>query len=630
MILRSLILFALCLTAQATDYYVRSDGNDGNTGTADTAGGAWLTIQHAASTIVAGDTVHIKDATFNEFVTPANSGTAGNPIVFDGTRSGTNIVTIIDPSTAMSTGWIAAPEVGTGVYKFTNATFRACEMTIDGKRVGFASDTGDIQTFIDSAYSATGLTTGLQLLTVDTAQSYYSPINAVTLSFWDGIEALYVSTQSASAPYTNYLRLRDGSDPNGLNIRVAPRQNTGYSVGGYSPCFNVDTKSYITFRNLRVQGANAGFSLIRGDHIIVENCHLVGGWARIYGGLLTNCIIRSNYFTTYWYGGTNVMGAWGGGDTVPYHKALNTYLCGKFLMGRSSQYDYGIFLTLNCVTNSIYGNTFENTLNDVFNLEDTVNETTISSNVIRNAGAHGMMFLWSMTNNYVFDNLFENCNINWRFERVDQVGETLRILYLYRNRLQLPSSVGDQIYLHVGNDGGNGTNKFFWLYQNSFSGGRDVLQISPEIGDPATGIGGLPDFHFLNNICSSNKFYWPQGSWGVVTNDWVIGEYDYNVVTPPWETFPTAADPAWFMAHNIKAATNFWVNASGMSFALSAGSVAIDAGKNLPVTNPTLPQDGTVKVGAGWDIGALEFGNPGAVIIRNIVGRNLRINYVAP
>jgi len=65
--------------AWATTYYVAKNGDDSHLGT---EAEPWLTIQKAADTLVAGDTVYIKAGTYTEVVTPQNSGAAGQYITY--------------------------------------------------------------------------------------------------------------------------------------------------------------------------------------------------------------------------------------------------------------------------------------------------------------------------------------------------------------------------------------------------------------------------------------------------------------------------------------------------------------------------------------------------------------------
>ena len=58
-------LLTLAPAAWATDYYVRTDGNDANAGTANTSGGAWATVKKCAQTVVAGDRCLIQSGTYN-------------------------------------------------------------------------------------------------------------------------------------------------------------------------------------------------------------------------------------------------------------------------------------------------------------------------------------------------------------------------------------------------------------------------------------------------------------------------------------------------------------------------------------------------------------------------------------
>jgi len=87
----ALLLFAFQL-GSAADYYVdrnNSYASDSNPGTLERP---WSTIQHAADTAVAGDTVYVRAGTYNEHVYVEQSGEASSYIVFSAFPGETPII----------------------------------------------------------------------------------------------------------------------------------------------------------------------------------------------------------------------------------------------------------------------------------------------------------------------------------------------------------------------------------------------------------------------------------------------------------------------------------------------------------------------------------------------------------
>ena len=83
------IVLATAAVMPATTYYIREDGDDANAGTGSTSAAAWATMQHAATTMVAGDTVYIAPGTYSgSRINPGHAGTSTNWITYSGDPTG--------------------------------------------------------------------------------------------------------------------------------------------------------------------------------------------------------------------------------------------------------------------------------------------------------------------------------------------------------------------------------------------------------------------------------------------------------------------------------------------------------------------------------------------------------------
>ncbi len=127
-VMLSLVLFLFTpQISNATTYYVdrnHSSASNTNPGTLDLP---WLTIQHAAETLISGDTVYVRGGTYNEYVHTMHSGDATGYIVFSAypgeapTIDGTGITDvgnlfIVDQSYIKLIGFEIRNFTGTGIW----------------------------------------------------------------------------------------------------------------------------------------------------------------------------------------------------------------------------------------------------------------------------------------------------------------------------------------------------------------------------------------------------------------------------------------------------------------------------------------------------------------------------------
>lgn len=141
------LLLALPNPVRAADYYVSLTGNNAGAGTSDQP---WRTIQKAASTVLAGDTVFIRGGIYAERVTlSARSGTAASPITL---RNFPGESVIVDQSAVTPPGGASA------LLKIQNCS----HLTIQGIEFRNYKTTSKAATVI--GIHITGSGTGIRLL----------------------------------------------------------------------------------------------------------------------------------------------------------------------------------------------------------------------------------------------------------------------------------------------------------------------------------------------------------------------------------------------------------------------------------------------------------------------------------
>jgi hypothetical protein len=518
-----LLIVLLALPLEAATYYVRIDGNDANTGTSDSAGGAWRTIANAENNARAGDTVNIRAGTYYETIVCNYSGSANNPIVFSGELDddGQRLVTVHGGSLS-SASWVSAPEVGAGVYKTSDL-----------------SDPGMIiyQNFKIPRIDDGNMTSpGFDILARSQPTFNITPSTpydgtsstGVTVNFWDSIFGLYGVNAG-----TTYIRFKDDLNPNNLVLYASSADNGWYWSG----------QSHVRVENIISVGAKNNFRIDNtSNNIVIRNCLIRHGADRVlieddsYANVVEDCTIESAHF------GAD-QGTWGGGSDYNSGIHEHNYRFYKYVVDTSTSADTGVELVNNGDDNIVRNNVIRNgsqgtkTGNNWF-VSTQRDGTLIYGNTIYNHSSIGITLSAGNSNFQVFDNTLYNNNKNIRHHRLsEEIGQNG---YVYNNRLWQEEGRGDQIFFFWNDTGtdppANQGDFTTYYYHNSFHGGSDLVPNSR--GDD---FGGLKDLLFINNIFSctrhggtnsSNATRWiweNESAMQLFDYNWVGGAYTYGV-----------------------------------------------------------------------------------------------------
>lgn len=316
--------FVLSLSAaQAATYYVSKSGND-STGNG-SSGNPWLTIQKAANTAVAGDTVIVRAGIYSDQsgtinVNLGTTGTAGNPITFksevkwgaviDGTSSsfafyfGNNVsyITIQDFDI---TGQHSISASGAGAFWLNFGTQTG--VIITGNRVH------------DIGVTCASTTLGQAGVYANTAVNL-----TITNNIFENI-GRYGPTENAACwpAYVGGTSYASGAQVSqgGAYYRATAACNTCASTPPAAP-WAVDSGYTNLDHALYISNVTTG--TFKGNIF----AHLLHGWGiQFYGGAVSGLTVSNNVFT-----GQNVY-TWQSGAIVVAQNLTNTTFEGNIIAG---------------------------------------------------------------------------------------------------------------------------------------------------------------------------------------------------------------------------------------------------------------------------------------------------------
>jgi hypothetical protein len=188
--------------------YVSTTGSDSNPGTSALP---WRTIQHAADTAVAGDTVIIRAGTYQEYVNITRGGTTGNPITFQGEKSGSTHLTIVDPTREVPHSW--------AVYDATNGISRMPHSSLPGGAEPYIMtiDDGGVRKWV-FRWLDSKMTEGMQKMASSPTATQALPYDSAAIAVFDAVPLMTGNTGG----YT-YLRFKNKENPNNYSIWAGPQ-----------------------------------------------------------------------------------------------------------------------------------------------------------------------------------------------------------------------------------------------------------------------------------------------------------------------------------------------------------------------------------------------------------------------
>jgi len=295
-------------------YYVATNGSDSNPGT---EAQPWRTVQKAADTLVAGDTVYIRTGTYPERVVPLNSGEEGSDIVYAAYPGET---VTVDGAGVDVPEWAGLIDL-TGRSFIQVSGLRVVNATTNPHNTGILVDTCD-HVVIEKNYVANTNDSGIGVWTSTNVTVDGNEVNQVCQALWN--ECISVGGSNAVEVKNNLVHdcpkegicTKDGS----FNAKVfANEVHHTAAVGFYVDAQDEHTHDIEVFGNISHESPENGFALASEVGGLLENIKVYNnvaygnGWC---GLQVTACCIADHPMSnvqivnnTFYNNGAG----WGGG-----------------------------------------------------------------------------------------------------------------------------------------------------------------------------------------------------------------------------------------------------------------------------------------------------------------------------
>ena len=370
-ILFSLFILALTAHALAATYYVSTTGNDSNPGTHSQP---WRTIQKAANTLAAGDTVTVNAGTYNERINVSGSGTSeSSRITFN--ASGTvntygfyvtgNYVTIEGfTATAQVCSW---NQDAIGIYVAGNSCVIENNYAYYSPRGGIKLDPASANCAVRNNRAHRNGMVGIEIhgtthliennniwgsIVRHTPTGGCPGNDADGIRFWGSghtIRGNYIHDISLNDPENTGYTFPAGPHIDCFQTWMGGGQTASNIVFERNKCENnnlmmyagmIEGSSYLTFKNnifIGYAGLNVNPSMGANDHLIFVNNDCIGNISILNCNIGSTCwpsgialqdapysIVKNNIFYDFRYEAYSITGSSATGLDAGYNLAYRT------------------------------------------------------------------------------------------------------------------------------------------------------------------------------------------------------------------------------------------------------------------------------------------------------------------